>query len=75
MTQTASGVLKGSQVRLAGRQRIGDSAPQAAEARIVEQAPGRAVIEVLCPCGNTIHLECTCGPEPAPAGEQPPGAA
>jgi hypothetical protein len=62
MTQAGSSVLKGSQVRLAGPQKIGQAAtcaPDGATARIVEQSGGRAVVEIVCDCGRTIRLHCT----------------
>lgn len=42
----------------------GQSAVRAAgrgSARIVEQADGKAVVEITCACGNTMYLNCTYG--------------
>jgi hypothetical protein len=63
-----TGVLKGSQVRLAGPRPAGEVAAAAAAkagcqgvtARIVEQSADQAVVEVLCTCGNVIRLRCAC---------------
>jgi hypothetical protein len=67
MSQTMTGVLKGSQVRLAGRRPAGGAACQGVTARIVEQSADQAVIEVLCTCGNVIRLRCACAATDASA--------
>ncbi len=73
MRAAASGVLKGSRVRLAGAQPIGEASPSSPEgavtARIVERSGGQALVEIVCECGRTIHLHCTCG---GAAGEGAP---
>ena len=78
MSQTMTGVLKGSQVRLAGPRPAGQAAAagggsaggagcQGVTARIVEQSADQAVVEVLCTCGNVIRLRCACGAPDASA--------
>lgn len=47
-----------------------DSVPGGPRARIVEQAGGSAVVEVICTCGRSIHLKCKY----AHAGEADQGA-
>ncbi len=39
------------------------NAPALAEARIVEQTPDGAVVEVRCPCGQTLRLLCLFDPK------------
>ena len=65
------GVLKKSQVKSAGTRVLGEApaGPVASEApeglpqaRIVEQANGLVVVEVVCECGRTIYLNCECRP-------------
>jgi hypothetical protein len=71
MDQEAVGVLKKSQVKLAGPFRLGPGGaagpPGAAVAhvRIVQQDDAGARIEVTCPCGRTTYLQCDYA---APAG-------
>jgi hypothetical protein len=77
MSQTMTGVLKGSQVRLTGRRPVGEPAAasgaagaaacQGVTARIVEQSADQAVVEVLCTCGNVIRLRCACAAPDASA--------
>ena len=75
MDRTLSGVVKASQVRLAEPRQIGQSAPgepagrrPGATAKIVQQAPGEAVIEIACDCGQAIRLRCTFDLD-APGGD------
>jgi len=63
--QSMGSVLKGSQVRpgpprpLGAPPGTGGPPPgPAASARIIDQDAGTALIEVVCPCGNRIRLEC-----------------
>jgi hypothetical protein len=77
MSQAITGILKGSQVRLAGRRPAGEPATasghaggaacQGVTARIVEQSADQAVVEVLCTCGNVIRLRCACAAPDASA--------
>jgi len=74
MDQRPCGVLKGPHVRLAGAATIGPSAGAAVagggarvSARIVDQQPGLAVVEIVCDCGARIHLQCTYAEAPAGA--------
>ena len=81
MTQTLSNVLKGSRVRIAEPCLIaeppvpdlaGGSDPSAAAgvtARLLQQAGGEAIVEIVCTCGSVIHLRCTLA---APAGGDQP---
>lgn len=75
MAAMASGILKSPDVRMAGPRKIGPRPGRAAgpgerpaTARIVEQAAGRAVIEITCPCGRTTLLQCRYD-EPPGGGE------
>ena len=65
----ATKILKRSALNPAGRKRIqASSAPAAsaeqskpsapAQARIVSQADGHVVIQVVCSCGQEIQLRC-----------------
>jgi hypothetical protein len=66
------GVLKKHLVKPAGTRVLGEAAAgefvasTAAEglpqARIVEQANGLVVVEVVCECGRRIYLNCECRP-------------
>jgi hypothetical protein len=74
--QDIGNVVKCSQVRPGPPRRLGASAggagpaaSPAASARIIDQAADTALIEVVCSCGNRIHLECQ-----APQNQQQPGA-
>ena len=77
MGQIASGILKGSQVRLTGTQTL--SGPAAAapapargvQARIIERTGDDAVVEIVCDCGKVIRLRCTCA-QAATAGNADP---
>ena len=63
-----AGVLKKDQVKFSGTRVLTQtSAPAPAEthasmpqARIVEQAGGTVVVEVVCECGQKIYLNCDC---------------
>lgn len=73
MQETQTNVLKGSEIRFGPPRRLGAAAgaqrPAAcshaaggvaagASARIVDQSADKIVIEVICPCGNSVHVEC-----------------
>ena len=68
MAEIATGVLKKSTVHVSEPCRIGGQAGRhvtnkhaatgSATARLVEQNDQRAVIEVVCGCGQTLHVEC-----------------
>lgn len=86
MSQAPASVLKGSQVSIGGPCCLdgppanqsdgrGAAASAPAAARIVEQDDTRAVVEVLCPCGNRIRLECRYAQPPAsrPGGKAKAG--
>ena len=45
--------------------------PMPPQARIIEQAGGIAVIEVICSCGQVIHLQCFVGQGSGPAAQAP----
>jgi hypothetical protein len=67
-----SGVLKKHLVRSAGTRVLGEAAAGESatsrateglpQARIVEQANGRVMVEVVCECGRRIYLNCECRP-------------
>jgi len=65
MQQELQGVLKRNRVKPAGPCRVGGegasagSPAGAAQARIVKQEQGWAVIEVACACGQKIYVQCT----------------
>jgi hypothetical protein len=64
MEKASSAVLKKHQVRLtesppAGSPpAVGVATPRGGGARIVHIEASHAVVEVLCPCGNKIHVRC-----------------
>ena len=68
-------VLKKNEVRLAEPCRIGEDAREAvcgpaASARIVAQDEAGATVEVTCPCGWKVQLQClyaTAAAKAAPA--------
>ena len=80
MDQRTCGVLKGRNVRLAGSARVGlaggpgglaaAAGNSRLSARIIEQRPGQAVVEIVCDCGQTIQLQCTYDAAPG-AGDVP----
>lgn len=69
MQPALSGILKSSQIKWSDPRRIGPPEPAPAQdgtdlapsasARIIQQACGEALVEVVCPCGNVIHIQCT----------------
>ena len=78
MTQAMSGVLKGSRIRQTPPKPLGPAGFPAgggqdsgAAARIIEQAGGQAVVEIVCDCGKVIHLRCTYDAPAAPGGVNP----
>lgn len=64
MTASVPTVLKKHAVRLVDCPPMSAAAPKgptpngAATARIIEQGPQEALLEVVCPCGETIHVRC-----------------
>ncbi len=73
MQETQTNVLKGSEIRFGPPRRLGAAAgaqrpagcshaaagqQAGASARIVDQTADRVIIEVICPCGNAVHVEC-----------------
>ena len=57
-------VLKRDHVKMAGTCRLGCGDPVPAQAdranaRILSQDAESAMVEVTCPCGQKIHLQCT----------------
>jgi hypothetical protein len=84
MAVNAPGVIKKHRVRQAGAPPApvaaahGETAPAAARARLLRKEADRAVLEVACPCGNVIHVECQwevptgVGPADAPASPDAP---
>ncbi len=43
----------------------GPPSPVTAQARLVRRDGDRALLEVACPCGNVIHVECQWEVPPA----------
>jgi hypothetical protein len=77
----AVGILKKDRVRPGGTRRLGGQAGTpagaaaggAARARIVEQTGDGAVVEIICPCGRRIRVQCLYdAPDAAGANEQTP---
>lgn len=71
-----SAVLKKGTFNQVGPRRPGGAdpgapAPVAGEAvvRIVQDRPEGVVIEVICPCGRTLQVECNYDQTPEPAPE------
>jgi len=68
MPQAYTSVIKKARVKLGEPRPIGSAmlpppdasggAPGQPSARILEQDDAHAVIEVTCPCGQTIQLNC-----------------
>jgi len=65
---TASRILKSTDLNMAGKKRL-SAAPapssahsgSSARAKILSQADGHVVIQVVCPCGQEIQLRCATG--------------
>lgn len=84
MAVNAPGVIKKHRVRQAEAapapvaEPQGETGPALARARMVRKEADRAVLEVACPCGNVIHVECrweaptAAGPADAPASPDAP---
>jgi len=84
MAKTAKRILKSDNVKLEGQFHLdlaqpgsaqngpkrGGAASAAPQARIVENHPEFAVIEVICSCGTGMHLRCEYAGVQAPEGPQ-----
>ena len=63
MHAVSTGIVKSDKVKLTGRRCLPLDATSASSGtgprgRIVRQDDNGAVIEVVCICGNTFHLNC-----------------
>jgi len=71
MSETVGRILKSEEVKLEGRIQLDAARPQsgtrsgrAAQARIVENHPEFAIIEIICCCGVKTYLRCQyAGPQ------------
>jgi len=84
MTKTTKRILKSDNVKLEGQFHLDlaqaesaedgrkqtSAASAAPQARIVENHPEFAVIEVICSCGAGTHLRCEYAGVQAPEGSQ-----
>lgn len=73
---SSTGIIKKSQVKSAGRRRLGSAGAgqggaATIETHLVSSDESRAVIEIVCKCGERIEIVC----EYATAPDQGPAAA
>ena len=78
MTRRSQTVIKRQQVRAGPPYPLGGGAGgsgprrRPAQARVVQESPQGVVLEVVCPCGERILLEC--GLDAAAGADAPPAA-
>lgn len=79
MTQLTSKVIRGDEVKIAGRRQIGCASAGASPAggqavasgpvaRIMAEDAAGATIEIVCECGKRVYVRCEysqAGPQPA----------